>query len=69
VLKAPAGERGEKAQGGEMLTILDLVVVAHVGFGAHIPWWLWTWAVLNEIAANDLQLKLRKAAEKLGKGL
>lgn len=44
-----------------MLTILDVAVVAHFGFGAHIPWWLWVWAVLNEIGAGDMQMKARQA--------
>lgn len=50
-----------------MLTILDLVVVAKVGFGAHIPWWLWLWAVVNEIGMSTMQDKIRKAAEAIVK--
>lgn len=51
-----------------MLTILDVCVVAHFGLSAHIPWWLWAWAILNELGAATWQFNIRQACKKfLGK--
>lgn len=46
-----------------MLTILDVCMVAHFGFAAHIPWWLWAWGILNEVVTGSLQENVRKAAK------
>jgi len=48
-----------------MLTILDICVVAHFGFGANIPWWLWLWAILNELGAAGFQQNINNAAKQL----
>jgi len=45
-----------------MFSILDLVLVAKFGFNAHIPWWLWVWSILNEVAFGVYQKRISDAA-------